>query len=1350
MNRCILYLLIFYISAVSLAQDKARFIHLEHKISDHTYQTVSMAQDTMGYMWISHIKGISKYNGYGFEFIPYEEIFKKERGADKLDQIIKDKKGTIWIISENGQISRTDKKGGFSPLSSKDGLFGAHKISHFLPTENQNWIATEEGKILNYDLKKETLKEVTTLPVHLFSFNSNSTLILTPFNELFIFTNRGELFAYDINSNHLEEVKWDKENLFIFNTAMVLDKDQRLWLSTNSAELGLLVYDIQQKEFVHDRLLDKGTLKKTKENLSTIFTDSNGIIWAGTDGNGLYKINPETGELSIFNYDIYDSSSLSSNTVIDIFEDRLQNLWVANNYGEINILPNQDNVLVKHHPGAINNSPSVVTAAHKDDDGTLWFGTDGKGMIRVSPNGEEKQFLVNSDFSTGFYIENILEDSSGNIWISSQVNGVWMFNKKTEKASKLHMVNDLGRRAGLGFELFMDSNERIWVGTELGLFVYDKRHKFLASFKPDSEGSLSDNVCRSIIQESDGLLWVGLRGGLYKFKERPENFSSSTLERVSFFNEQEEEKDTERIADISSDDTKLWIVNSDGDLFTYIKNTGDFFSYKNDKRFKGVDFESVKVQDKNNIWLSSNKGLWHLNNSLETQEIYFKNDGFLDNSFLHSSYQDAEDNLYFGSRYGINYFSPDRITKKKPSARLFIEKIEILNQPASSIIPDQIKTTIQNVKKIDLNHDQTSFSFKYVAVDNVLSPSFYYSYRLKGYNDTWTNTDIPVNATYTKIPPGKYKFQVKAGTNKDNWDLGQKEIEVRVSPPFYQQNLAIALYILIALSLIYALYRWIALKQRLIAEELDHQADKARYDLKMNFFAKISHEIQTPLTLILIPIENMMQNAAKSGNELLQKRLKMISNNARRLSRIVFELTTVRNKELGQLKLAVTENDIVKEIKKIASSFREQAELKQIDFKSEYPKKDVRIWYDKSKIEHILYNLLSNAFKFTPEGGSVNLRMWEDKDEGQLKLSIEDSGPGIPEESLKHIFELFYQGETNKKNLGMGIGLALVKELVDLHRGTIDVTSSSENGTNFTIGLSMKEDTFLEQEKLDPSSAIEEITNLSHQYQHFYIDHITDDFTKTILIVEDNFELQDYLKQIFEEYFKVLTANNGKEGFELAKKHLPNLILSDIMMPKLDGIDMTKMLRKNTATAHIPVILLTAEKTQVNKIAALHVGAIEYFNKPFNVNELILKTNNIITRSDRLKSKFKTDLIGTPKHPEVKSKDDVFLESLVEYIEKHMENPDFKVEELTKELNLSYSVIYKKFQSLTGKTIVDFVRSMRLRKAAMYLTESHFSVAESAFSVGFNDPKYFSKCFKNEFGKSPLAFKKHHMNNQGT
>jgi len=460
------------------------------------------------------------------------------------------------------------------------------------------------------------------------------------------------------------------------------------------------------------------------------------------------------------------------------------------------------------------------------------------------------------------------------------------------------------------------------------------------------------------------------------------------------------------------------------------------------------------------------------------------------------------------------------------------------------------------------------------------------------------------------------------------------------------------------------------------------------------------------------------------------------------LSRIVFELTSLRDKELEKLVLRAAEHNIVADLSEITSSFEEQAKFKGINFRCSYPCDELKMWYDKDKMEHIFFNLLSNAFKFTPKGGAITLDVIVEDWDRNVKISVTDSGPGIPREELENVFQLFYQADTGKQKAGTGIGLALTKELVDLHQGKIDVKSDPIKGTCFSVSFPIDKN---RREDVDNGVAMEtaiiEVEEADHELKEENMGTGTTKLAKTILVVEDNYELQISLKDIFNDYYNVLLAENGEEGYALALEHNPDLIISDIMMPKLDGIEMSKMLQKNGITTHIPIILLTAKKAAKNKILGLRTGAVEYINKPFNTNELVLKVNNIITRSDRLIMKYKNDLITTPKNGGNRSQDEVFLENLIHLVENQISNPDFKTEDLSQDLNMSYSAIYRKFQGLTGKKIVDFVRTMRLKKAAVLIAECNYSVSEAAFLVGFNDPKYFSKCFKREFGKSPRKLK---------
>ncbi|WP_323028275.1 response regulator [Gelidibacter japonicus] len=677
----------------------------------------------------------------------------------------------------------------------------------------------------------------------------------------------------------------------------------------------------------------------------------------------------------------------------------------------------------------------------------------------------------------------------------------------------------------------------------------------------------------------------------------------------------------------------------------------------------------------------------------------------------------------------------------------------MLNKIHFLINKDSLKNRVELTKHIELKSNESSFSFKFSVVDNLLSNNYRYAYKLHGVDHDWIISKNDQEAIYTNVPSGDYIFEVKAGHTKGAWDIEPIQLSIKIKPQWWASNLAYILYFVLALLLSFSIVTWIRLKNRLIKEEWQNQKNKELYDMKINFFAKMSHEIQTPLTLVLSPIEDMVERASINGNVLLKQRLIMINSNLRRLSRIAAQLMIIRNKEVGNLKIHASKNNITDDLKKICTSFEEQARFKNIDFTQEYPKDDIYLWYDKDKIEDVFYNLFSNAFKFTPKDGNIQLEVVKNPNEEWINIYVKDSGPGISKEESDSIFELFYQADLGKKNVGSGIGLALTKELIDLHHGEINLHSSSEFGTSFQIKLSLKDDVFTKDEKIyveQSKSIADSIEKNPKPLDKDLNTNIESEDNKKhhVLIVEDNIEMQIFLKNILSKSYHVSIAENGLEGIELAQKILPDLIISDIMMPKMDGIEMSKTIHNNKTTAHIPIIILTANNSESSKITGLKSGAIAYINKPFNVQELLLKIANITSANENILLKLKAEILSIPKQSIIKSKDDIFLDNLVSELDKQIENPEFKLEDLSKALNMSYSTIFRKCQELTGKTLVDFFRTLRLKKAAILIVEYGYNSSEAAFMIGFNDYRCFSKCFKKEFGKSPNKYKKEWINSR--
>lgn len=1323
---------------VLVSQTTINFEHLSFRPDDGISLVTHSVEDSLGFVWLAHGDGVSRFDGYVFDFTPKDQIFESRENHDQVKKVFKDSYGTIWVLSENGQLSYLGKHNAFLPIDKKiTGFQNTYSVNLVYPDDKKIWLATHHGSILAFDQVLNQVDSITTVPNANKGFNEINAMVAKGSDFLIFSTPFGGMYTYSITDQKREEFKLPEDFVqYGANTILSMDRKDRLWIGSSLIENGLLVYDFDEEDYVQNAIFSPDSSKVPNELFKSIYCDSKGIIWLGTDGSGLYRIDPQSGEWHIHDRNSADKFSLSSNTVIHINEDSHQNLWVFTNYGDINVLRHTPKA-IRYHPG-FSDGPTRILSSYKASDGTLWIGTDGEGITGIYPDGTENRFLTDIDGNNGLYIQSIKEDRNHNIWVGTYRNGLWIYDPSDNQFTKRTLKSPDGMNVQDVRSIFKDSENRIWVAADLGLYLYSDKEDRLAFFQENTHG-LTGTISQSIAEDDSGAIWVAYDdGGLFKFMENKSDITASRFDSIDFSNDKPQQNKKNDIVSIAFDGNgRLWFVDNKGQLGSYSIKSGEYTRHPKNLSHE-IPFTSVLVENGQTLWLGSQNGIWRYDVKNGDLETYHKSDGFFDNSYLpRSAHKGTDGYLYFGGRNGLSYFKPEDLKKKPITANLFIGEIEIPNGPLTSILPNQDWGITDRLK---LKHNQSSFSFRFLAIDDVLFPNFKYAYRLKDFDDNWTFSRKERKATYTNIPPGEYIFEVKAGLENGTWDIGRKAISLSIAPPFWKTTWAYLIYFLLLLGLIYGIVMWIRLRNGLLAEKLMHEHDKEIFALKMDFFAKMSHEIQTPLTLILTPLDQMMKNALEGGNSQLQQRLRIIANNAKRLSRIVFELTSLRDKEMKKLRLRPSKTDFIGHLKEIASAFEEQANFRDIEFKCSYPFDTWILNYDSHKMEHIIYNLLGNAFKFTPKGGSISMDVVNEEWERSIKISITDSGPGIPKAELDKIFRLFYQGDSGKQRSGTGIGLALTKELVDLHGGTIDVKSSRKRGTCFSVSFPIDEKSGIDVSKeaveanLHPANGLVNVESTAEPI------HKT--FEKTLLIVEDNYELQISLRDVFDSLYNVLLAENGEEGYEMTKKHRPDLIISDIMMPKLNGLEMVSLLQKDKLTAHIPIILLTAKKEKRDKITGLRSGALEYIVKPFSTSELIIKVNNILTRSDRLMAKYKNDMLNLPKKAGMRSQDDIFLEQVVESIESKMGNSEFKLEELADDLKISYSTLFRKFQSLTGKTLIEFVRTMRLKKAYLLISEADHGIAQAAFSVGFNDPKYFTRCFRKEFGKTPNSVKK--------
>lgn len=1323
---------------IGYTQNTVNFNHISPSINNKPIAVKKTIQDYLGNILMVCNEGILKYDGYDYYLTKKEHIFPNIKPNDAIKDIIKINDKKYWVLTKLGWLSEFNHKTGYYHNLSERVLNNT-LISAIYYKNDIGWLISTTGELYRHKNKKIEL--ITTLKSNDSHIANINDLVVNEFNnQIYLGTKNGKVFKYTTENKVLTEIVGPFTN-YPGSIVLTIDDFNRLWIGTETH--GLFVYDLLKKEFVQKSLLADNLQDINQELFLTLFKDSSGNIWAGTDGNGLYFINTKTGRTTIYTKKEKNSFSLSSNTVLDINEDSNNNIWVATNYGSLNIIAHT-NKNINYLSGSDSDKPLRILSIYKSQD-YLWIGTDGWGLTQVTFNKdgstEKKQFFKREGQKKGFYIQSITNDNNGNLWFGTYKNGLWIYNINKNTFSQLPIYNSQNHRATDVRKVFTDSKNRIWVSSNVSLNIYNSNKQILASFEKNTKG-LDGTIIESIVEDGHNNIWLGVfNSGLYKFEENQGNLNYSSFKDYTHYVKDDDFMFT-AVKSMSIDSkNKLWLITGHGKFLSFDPTTNIYHDYNDFINGSEQNFNGILTDNNDEIWMTSDNGIYHFNPNNKQVKIYQLTDGLQSNTFMNRSvYKDSSNLLYFGGVKGLNYFSPTKIDKIESTAELQIQHIEILNRPIDSFPEFKKNSALTNLNTINLKNKQSSFSFKFSAIGNIINPNYFYAYRLIGFDDDWITNHSERVATYTNIPPGTYTFEVKAGTKAGVWNIPVKRFTIIIDQPWWFSIPAIIAYLLLLGIFIYLVRRWYNLKKRLFLQKIVHKKEKEVNKSKIDFFTKMSHEIQTPLTLILSPIGDMIKKATESGNLLLEEQLQIIANNATRLSKIAQNLTFIRDNEANKLKLTVSKNDLSAHLNTIKLSFKEQARQKHIDFDIQHAGDLTNIWYDKEKLEHIVYNFLSNAFKFTPNDGKILINASTIKNNSKIKISVKNSGSIIPKKELDKIFKLFYQ--VSKSN-GTGIGLALSKELTTLHKGEIKVKSNKKNGTIFTIVIPITEDAYTEDEKIILHEQKELVNRTPPLLQNTLSKALeTNKSSKTILIVEDNIELQNFLKNSLNQQYNILLADNGKEGYLKASKHTVDLIISDVMMPILDGISMCKKLQSNKATQHIPIILLTAKYSTYSKILGLESGAIEYLYKPFNTQELFLKINNILTSKEHIITEYRKGIINTPSVANEKSKDEKFLEELVYAINSKLEDSNLKVEDISKKLNMSYSTLYRKCLAITGKNVSDFIIELRLKKAAILLTKYKHTISDTAFLTGFNDPKYFSKCFKKQFNKTPRKFLK--------
>ncbi|MNK13741.1 Sensor histidine kinase TodS [compost metagenome] len=1276
----------------------------------------ALLEDKKQNLWIGTQNGLNRYipEKDAFERIPYNQNDPNSISDKIVLSIFSDSKGKIWFGTNLG-LSMLENAASrkFKRFFQKDGLAGNSIYAVFGDRKGNIWVGTTEG------LTRMSLK--------------NGKYTFTTFRN-----NPADLNSISGN----------------FIRTIVEDKQGRIWIGTEADGLNLFIPESASfKRFKYNPAEPHGL---SNNIVRKVTVSKKGDLWVATM-NGLNILNPHTLRFTDFKHDSDNRKSLSDNSIKDIYEDNQGSVWVGTNFGGVNVTHSNTIPFTVYKYNKYKNSISsdIISVIEGDEKGNLWIGTEGHGLNYFNTKTGEFKKYVNDARDPGSLgnntIKAIYRDRKNRIWIGLFQGGLELFNPNTGtfKHYKPDPMNPRALSFGYVSSIAEDDQGRLLVGTSskgLNVFNPEQENFSVISDVPTSSGlRLSSSYIRFAYTDSKKNLWVGTPRGLNLLKYQSKQFE------LFFKGSSKDSLKSGQVNCIREDQQgNIWVGSLRGGLSLYHPKTNSFTTYTKANGMASDNIIDILEDNEGNLWLSTDRGL----TKFDKQRKFFKNynitDGLPANEFnVNSAYKDKSGKLYFGSYNGLVSFTPRDIKVNTHVPKIVFSGLKLFNKPVAINGPDHLlNQDISFTKEITFSAGQNIFTIDFLALSYIQPGRNKYAYKLEGFEKDWNYVNIP-SATYTNLPSGKYRFLVKASNNDGLWNENPASLEIRILPPMWRTWWAYLLYFIAGSALLYFILRFSRRQQRLESElyyeHLNNERQQELYQMKLDFFTRISHEIRTPLTLIFAPLEKLI-NLTKENNTVNQQ-LTGIKRNTDRLLRLISELLDFRKIETGNAKLQVSEQELVSFCRGIYDAYESLAEIKNIDYSFSSTEPQIQVYFDVSQMEKVFFNILSNAFKYTPDGGKISFAIYLENE--QVKVVIADTGIGIPIEAQDKIFTNFYQVKSRAVTAeGWGIGLALVKNIVDLHKGEISVSSvpaiAGEGGeTSLTVVLLLGKAHFTEEEMLNRDrimTAVGDVAISTIAEADEERESIPGEKKYTILVVEDNDELRGFIVQSLQNTYHILEGLNGREGWEMAIAHVPDVIISDVTMPEMDGLELCARLKKEERTSHIPVIILTAMASQLHLVNGLEAGANIYITKPFSIQVLELSIRNILQGREELKQKYMRQVMLTPRRLETESPEDKFLNRLMLVIEENMEDPDFNVGSLVEDIGMSQTVLYKKIKAITGLSITDFIKSQRLKRAAQLLSEDKLSISEVAYSVGFNDRKYFSKEFRKQFGVAPSDY----------
>ena len=1330
-------------------------------------------QDRKGFIWIATENGLNKFDGTRFSIYRHNATDSTSLKNNYVRTLFEDSRGNFWIGCING-LQRYDRAtDNFHELfiSRKDGRKNPHITSIIERRNGDLWIATSgQGAI---SLKKNSNPasfHIATELTDRIGSNYLNVIFEDSRQNLWIATEEKGLYRYSPESKELKSYKAPYHIAGDDVSAICEDAHGQIFVGTLTK--GLFRLSSRQEGNFEPVLYQN----RMNLNIRTLIIDTRGKLIIGTDGEGVKEYQPQQDIIvdSEINAGPFD---FSKSKVHSLIEDKDHNLWLGIFQKGLILVPGISNKFDYYGYKSIHNNTigsSCVMAIHTDEQATIWIGTDNDGLYAINDQGKQLRHYTHQAGNPQSVPGTILclyEDSNQELWLGSYFDGLARMNKQTgtcQDATSLLQGNLNAGKPKVSC-IIEDKNKNLWVGTYgSGLYKINLPTQHVTYYESTrnenddwSINRLPNDWISYLLEDREGMIWIGTYKGLAVLNPQTDNF-------INYKKQNNLLPGYVVYSLLESSNGEIWAGTSEG-LVCLNKDRLTPVLFTTADGLPSDIICGLAEDEKKNIWISTHQGISKLNPPEKKFINYYAGDGLQGNEFTRTAvFKDKRGKIFFGGTNGVTAFYPQDITEIKKEMNVLITGFHVANRPVkkgdksgNNVITD---TAVMDTEQFTLAYNENTFSIDFSVLEFSNPDRISYQYKIKELGDEWISTQPGTNrVTYSSLKPGKYTFSVQARDHNNFSNI--RTVTIAITPPWYQTWWAKVIWGCLGALLIYALTMYILSRIRHRQEVMRQKHMEQINEAKLQFFINISHEIRTPMTLIISPLEKLLAEHSEKQPVYL-----MIYRNAQRILRLINQLMDIRKLDKGQMHLKFRETDIVGFINDLMQTFNYQAQKKNITFTFEKELEgadSLKVWIDLNNFDKVLMNVLSNAFKYTHEGGNIEVSLktgHNDAYRGALKdyfeIDITDNGIGIDKNKIEQIFERFYQidNDMTQSNFGTGIGLHLSRSLVELHHGIIKAENREDGqGTRFIIRLPLGSNHLKAEELENPEETGSEPTISQLPKDSIYEteeENKTNEYRKPkaktryrVLIVEDDEEIRRYIRSELDSDFRIYECTNGREGLETILKEKPDLVISDVMMPEMDGITLCRKIKQNININHIPIILLTAKSKAEDQIEGLEIGADAYIVKPFNTELLRTTISNLIANRERLRGK----LVGEQQVEEkitkieMKSNDEILMSKVMKTINDHLADPTLNVEMLAANVGMSRVHMHRKLKELTNQSARDFIRSIRLKQAANLLREKNLSVSEVAYATGFSNLSHFSNTFRDFYGISPSEYKEQQM-----